>query len=244
MRIQRYISFVTLLLITGSANAGFFGGGTSMNSSASFDQQKDGIRVNFGSHINKTIDLEFNYVDFGASSYNNPTYTEYDDTDILDTSDQGSFENIGFGGLSSRDGGLKYTGISQIQTFGIGAGLKFRKNIKTWLDIYARASFLAWESQADIIEIYGKRRPQNDEGNSVAEADATNLNPCDNLEVCIPESGSTKHQALDFWYGYGFIIKPYSWISIRTEYSIVTLNAVDFPKSVIEGLSASLEIHY
>ena len=241
MLTQRLITFTALIAISGFAHAGFFGGGVSSNSSKSFDHRTDGFRVNFGSHINSALDLEFNYVEFGTSSYDDPEILP-PETDALD--DNGSFENIGFGSVSRSSGGLKYTGIDSIDTFGVSGGLKIKKDINNWLQVFARASFLAWESTTEDFELYGTRKPENDEGDSVTEANATNQTPCGTLGTCRQSLGSKKHQALDFWYGYGIIMKPTSWIAIRAEYSIVTLNAVDFPKSVLEGLSTSLEIHF
>jgi opacity protein-like surface antigen len=241
MLTQRLITFTALIAISGFAHAGFFGGGVSSNSSKSFDHRTDGFRVNFGSHINSALDLEFNYVDLGTSSYDDP---EYAPADTDDEDSNASFENIGFGDTTSSSGGIKYSGIRSIDTFGVSGGLKLKKNVNKWLQVFARASFLAWESTTEEFELYSVREPQNDDGDTVIEANATNQTPCGTLEQCPQSLGSKKHQALDFWYGYGLIIKPTSWIAIRAEYSIVTLNAVEFPKSVLEGLSTSLEIHF
>lgn len=233
--------FISMLFTTSYAFAGFIGGGSSTNSSKSFDHQENGFQVNFGSHINQAVDLEFNYVEFGASSFDDPSFVE---PDTLDANDFGTFENIGFGGVSRGDGGIKYSGFNKIETFGVGAGLKLKKSVKSWLEVYAKVSFLAWESQASRFELYSARAPQNDDGDTVSEQNATNQTPCGSLASCRQELESTKFQAVDFWYGYGFIVKPTSWIALRTEYSIITLNATEFPKSVLEGLTASLEIHF
>lgn len=241
MKILRFIQFGVFIALTHQAQAGFFGGGVSSNTSKTFDHQQDGFRVNFGSHINSALDLEFNYVEFGSSSFDDPSHVP---PDLDDVDDIGTFENIGFGGISSSEGGLKYTGIESLDTFGISAGLKLKKNVKSWLQVYARASFLAWESQVEQFELYSEREPLDDDGDSTSADNATNQTPCGSLAECRWKIEDKKVQALDFWYGYGFIIKPASWIAIRTEYSTITLNAVDFPKSVLEGLSANLEIHF
>jgi hypothetical protein len=187
------------------------------------------------------VDLEFSLIDFGESSFEDPIYAEAETT--VDT-DLGSFENIGSGSVSSSDGGLTYSGISQLNTVGIGAGLKLKKNMSNGFQVYARASFLAWESITKNIQVYGTRNPENAQGDLVIPENAVNQNPCGTLSVCIQHTGEDKHQAVDFWYGVGFIMKPLSWLAIRTEYSIITLNAVDFPKGVMEGVSASLEVHF
>ena len=105
MLTQRLITFTALIAISGFAHAGFFGGGVSSNSSKSFDHRTDGFRVNFGSHINSALDLEFNYVDLGTSSYDDPTYAP---ADTSDEDSNASFENTGFGETTSSSGGIKY----------------------------------------------------------------------------------------------------------------------------------------
>lgn len=167
MKILRFIQFGVFIALTHQAQAGFFGGGVSSNTSKTFDHQQDGFRVNFGSHINSALDLEFNYVEFGNSSFDDPSHVP---PDLDDVDDIGTFENIGFGGISSSEGGLKYTGIESLDTFGISAGLKLKKNVKSWLQVYARASFLAWESQVEQFELYSEREPLDDDGDSTSAA--------------------------------------------------------------------------
>jgi hypothetical protein len=241
MQTRHYMQFFALLILSAPSFAGFIGGGTSFNGSKSFDQQEDGMRLDFGSHANSVLDLEFNLVDFGESSYDDPTYIQ---PDPLETDDLGSFTNPGFGSVSSSDGGIQYTGISSLETMGIGMGLKLKKSVSSWLQVYGRASFLLWQSDAQNFEFYGVRDHENAAGDLTTEALAVNQNPCGTLSTCRIDTEESKTQAVDFWYGYGLIAKPFSWLAIRTEYSITTLNAVEFPKAVLEGVTISLEAHF
>jgi hypothetical protein len=241
MQTRYYMPFFALLILSAPSFAGFIGGGSSFNSSKSFDQQEDGMRLDFGSHASDVFDLEFNLVDFGESSYDDPTYIQPDDAE---PDDLGSFTNPGFGSASSSDGGIKYTGISSLETMGIGMGLKLKKPVNSWLQVYARASFLLWQSDAQNFEFYGERKPEDEDGDPTSVESAVNQNPCGTLSTCRIDTQESKTQAVDFWYGYGLIAKPFSWLAIRTEYSITTLNAVEFPKAVLEGVSVSLEAHF
>jgi hypothetical protein len=241
MQTRHYKQFFSLLIISAPSFDGFIGGGTSFNNSKSFDQQEDGMRLDFGSHASKVFDLEFNLVDFGKSSYDDPTYIPPDDAE---PNDLGSFTNPGFGSVSSSDGGIQYTGISSLETMGIGMGLKLKKSVNSWLKVYARASFLLWQSDSQNFEFYGVRDPENAAGDLTTEALAVNQNPCGTLSTCRIDTEESKTQAVDFWYGYGLIAMPFSWLAIRTEYSITTLNAVEFPKAVLEGVTVSLEAHF
>lgn len=244
-----FISLLGLVSATAS-HAGFIGGGHVFTDTETFDMQEEGARVDFGTNINSGLDLEWGYVEFGESTFNRPDYKAGNTTDTnLDNNDE-TFENLGFGRVSSSssEGGQTYTGIDTLTTTGLSAGFKLKLQANNWLTLYGRASFLAWQAETKLVKMYAERRPLDDIGDPVPEDQATNLNPCGNLggegQRCEIVSKGKSHWAVDFWYGYGVLIQPYSWMAIRTEYSIVTLNAVDFPKSVLEGFSTSLEVHF
>jgi opacity protein-like surface antigen len=249
--IFRTVLMSLLGLVTATAShAGFIGGGHLFTDTETFDMQEEGARVDFGTNINSGLDLEWGYVEFGKSTFNRPDYKEGNTVDFDSNNDDESFKNIGFGRItsSSSEGGKTYRGINSILTNGLSAGFKLNLRANDWLTLYGRASFLAWKAETTLIEMYAERNPLNDSGDTVAPEDATNLNPCGTLggegQRCEIVSDGKDHWAVDFWYGYGVLLQPYSWMAIRTEYSIVTLNAVDFPKSVLEGFSTSLEVHF
>lgn len=235
------------ILFTSTATAGYFGASQSFNKTATFDTQEDGLRVDFGSDVTPWLDLEWSYIDYGHSTFDDPTFNPGDDTD---DDDNERYENIGFGNQRVNEQTAEFTGITNLRTQGIAAGLKFKKSVNNWLQLYARVSFMAWYVESTNVSIYQPRDPYDAEGNQITNPDdfsnADNLNGCGHLDFCRIEDTDNPNTnwAVDFWYGYGAIIKPYSWLAIRTEYSIVTLNAVDFPKSTLEGFSAGLEIFY
>ncbi len=247
MRALFPIFTVCLLLNANQVFAGFIGAGSIINSSVTFDKQDDGLRLDWGSNINKHIDLEWSHIDFGSSRYDDPTYVAADITDTDDTNDTPNFENIGFGDVSRSEG--SYKGISRLDIQALSAGLKFKKDATNWLQFYARASFLAWQADTTNIEIYGPRDGRDAEGELLAGGvdplTASNLNPCGHLESCrVADIKGKTHWAVDFWYGYGLLIKPYDWLAFRAEYSIVTLNAVDFPRAKLDGFTTSVEMHF
>ena len=242
---RNLVSSLLFLTMSTPSMAGYLGGGAAFNVSKTFDEQETGFRVDFGANINDSLDLEWNYVDFGGSYYNDPTPVAGITDDVDTDNDNDSFTNTGYGSVSVRDGGAEYHGISEIKTQGLGAGFKFKLPANDWLTLYARASFLAWKADTQLINVYTERDPLDGNGNPIDEANAVNQNPCnDSLAFCSEIVEGKTHWAVDFWYGYGFLMQPFSWMAIRTEYSITTLNAVNFPKSVIEGVTTSLEVHF
>ncbi len=241
---RHYLAFLIPFLISlPSHSQGYIGAGHSTNSSVTFDKQSDGLRIDWGTKASSNIDLEWSYIDFGDSTFNEPDYissAESERDDGLDT-----YENLGFGGLSRSDDNITYSGINSLHAQGVSAGLKFKLNANNWLQLYARASLLIWQATSQTIELSEGREAvivdEDESGNPITPI-TTNLNACDNLTRCVQEG--TKFEAVDFWYGYGFIAKPLEWLAIRAEYSTVTLNAINFPKGKLEGVNASLEIHF
>jgi len=250
MQFRKFFFIFVISVLSSASHSGYIGGGQLFTTTETFDTQEEGFRVDFGANINSFLDLEWGYVEFGESAFNRPDYVPADLTDSDQDNDQESFENLGFGGISSSssEGGQTYTGINTLASSGLAAGMKFKLQANNWLTLFSRVSFLAWKGETTLIEMYAERDPLNESGDPVSEDLATNVNPCGNLgangDRCEIVSEGKTHWAVDFWYGYGAIIQPYDWMAIRAEYSIVTLNAVEFPKSVLEGFSTSLEIHF
>ncbi len=242
-----FIFFIPILLSISAHGSGYLGAGHSLNSSVTFDEQNNGLRIDWGTSATSNLDLEWSYVDFGESSYNHPTYVSAADAanEPDNDDDTARYDNLGFGSVSRSGDEVTYRGIDNLHTQGLSAGLKFKINANSWLQLYARASLLVWQATTETIELSAERvaviETEDGDGNPI-DPITTNLNDCGNLTECQQE-GKTVN-AVDFWYGYGFIAKPLDWLAIRAEYSTVTLNAVDFPKSTLEGLNTSLEIHF
>jgi opacity protein-like surface antigen len=237
---------ISSAFISHSAHAGYFGAAHSFNSSATFDEQDDGFRVDFGSNATPWLDLEWSYIDYGESRYNDPSFTE---GDIDDNDDNGSFENIGYGEQSVNEKVARFDGLASVRTQGISAGLKFKKSVNDWMQVYARASFMAWQAESISMTIFAQRPAFDSDGNELPENSTetpNNLNDCNTTTYCrIEDTDNPKSTwAVDFWYGYGAIFKPFSWLAIRTEYSILTLNAEAFPRGKLESFSTGLEIHF
>ncbi len=239
---------IPLFLCIPAHSSGYLGAGHSINSSATFDEQNNGLRIDWGASVTSNLDLEWSYVDFGASNYDRPTYVSAADAanEPDNDDDTARYDNLGFGSVRRTGDEVTYRGIDNLHAKGVSAGLKFKINANAWLQLYARASLLVWQATTETIELSDERvaviQTEDDEGNLLDTPITTNLNECGNLLECQQE-GKT-FNAVDFWYGYGFIAKPMEWLAIRAEYSIITLNAIDFPHSTLEGLNTSLEIHF
>jgi len=248
--VRHYLTLAIFLGLTVShqmAFAGYFGATQSFNSSASFNQQENGLQINFGSDINSWLDLEWSFVDYGDSIYDDPQFVLGDNEDEADVD---RFTNFLYGSQYVNEETAEFSGLSGLRARGVSAGLKFKKQVASWFDLYARVSLMAWEAQSIPLSIYAPRDAFDEDGNALLDpnntSEAANLNPCGTLDFCrIENTDEPVHTwAVDFWYGYGATIKPFSWLALRAEYSVVTLNAINFPKSKLESLSAGIEIYY
>ena len=238
--------FISCTFLSYNTHAGYFGAAHSFNSSASFDQQDDGFRVDFGSHVTPWLDLEWSYIDYGYSRYDDPTFKEGEPDDV---DDNGRFENTGYGEQSVNEQVARFEGLANIRTQGLAAGLKFKKSVNNWMQVYAKVSFMAWQSESISMTVFAPRPAFDSDGNELPDGSTDtpiNLNDCGTLEFCrVEDSNNPKTTwAVDFWYGYGAIFKPFDWLALRTEYSIVTLNAEAFPRGKLEAFSTGLEIHF
>lgn len=238
--------FISGTLFSFHVHAGYFGAAHNINTSASFDQQDDGFRVDFGSNVTPWLDLEWSYIDYGYSRYDDPTFKEGDPDDI---DDNGSFENTGYGEQSVNEQVARFEGLANIRTQGLSAGLKFKKSVNDWMQVYARVSFMAWQAESISMTIFAPRPAFDSDGNETDLDNAANIpDECPNQDLngcrVVDTDNPKSTWAVDFWYGYGAIFKPLSWLAVRTEYSILTLNAEAFPRGKLEAFSTGLEIHF
>jgi len=239
--------FTALTAISQSSLAGYLGVTQSSNNSVNFHQQENGYQINFGSDVNSWLDLEWSLVDYGNSIYNDPTFVLGDPEDEDDVD---RYTGILYGSQYVNDETAQFSGLTSLRNRGISAGLKFKKQVASWLDLYARVSLMAWEAESIPLNLYAPRDAYDEDGNALLDPDntseAANLNPCGTLDFCrIEDTGNPVHTwAVDFWYGYGATIKPFSWLALRAEYSVITLNAINFPKSKLESFTAGFEIYY
>lgn len=161
--------FISGTLFSFHVHAGYFGAAHNINTSASFDQQDDGFRVDFGSNVTPWLDLEWSYIDYGYSRYDDPTFKEGDPDDI---DDNGSFENTGYGEQSVNEQVARFEGLANIRTQGLSAGLKFKKSVNDWMQVYARVSFMAWQAESISMTIFAPRPAFDADGNELP-ADST-----------------------------------------------------------------------
>ena len=243
----RLLLAMTLSMFTATATAGgYLGLGSSFNNSNDFDHENDGLRIDWGATTHPNLDLEWNYVDFGESLYNDPTFVAGITTDDDEDNDLADFTDTRFGTVSRSAG--RYIGFSKVHVEGIATGLKWHGGLTKKVRVFARTSLLAWKGETTDLEIYGPREALDSDGDPLPDgadpATASNKNPCGNLNYCRIEREGKTYWAVNYWMGAGFSYQPLKWLVLRAESAITTLKATGFPQVTYESIGATMEVHF
>jgi len=243
----RLLLALVLSALTSVATAnGYLGIGTSLNNSNDFDHEDDGIRVDWGAKVHPNLYLEWNYVDFGKSIYNDPTFVPGNEDDDDEDNDLANFTGTRFGTVN-RGRGI-YSGFSDVHVKGIATGLKWHGGVTKDLRVFLRTSLLAWQGTSTEIDIYGADAPKDADGDPLPDgadpAEAVNENPCGNFSYCRLERTGKTYWAVNYWMGAGFNYQPLSWLELRAEASTITVKAEGFPQATYESIGATVELHF
>lgn len=239
---------LSALASTTFAGGGYLGLGTSLNNSNDFDHEDDGLRVDWGAKIHPNLYLEWNYVDFGKSIYNDPTFVPGNEDDDDEDNDSATFTGTRFGDVRGTSGdSAAYVGLNDVQIEGIATGLKWQANIVESTQIFLRTSLLAWKGTTTELQIFGPRSPELNGDPLPDGADpstADNLNPCGTLSYCRIEKEGKTYWAVNYWMGAGFSYQTLSWLQFRAEASTITVKAEGFPQATYESIGATMELHF
>lgn len=237
---------LSALASTTFAGGGYLGLGTSLNNSNDFDHEDDGLRVDWGAKIHPNLYLEWNYVDFGKSIYNDPTFVPGNEDDDDEDNDLADFTGTRFGEVNRGQG--RYTGFSDVHVKGIATGLKWHGGMTESVRVFLRTSLLAWQGSSTEITIEGPRVPSDADGDPLPDgadpSTAENQNSCGNFSYCRIEKEGKTYWAVNYWMGAGFSYQPLSWLQFRAEASTITVKAEGFPQATYESIGATMELHF
>lgn len=234
------------LLVSTAYASGYIGFGTSLNNTNDFDHEDDGPRVDWGAKIHPNLYLEWNYVDFGESLYNDPTFVPGNTEDDDEDNDLPNFNETRFGTVNRGRG--SYSGISDVHVKGIATGLKWHGGLTDDIRVFLRTSMLAWQGTSNEVDIYGPDVPKDSEGEPLPDgadpSTANNQNPCGNFSYCRIEKTGKTYWAVNYWMGAGFNYAPLPWLQFRGEVSTITVKAQGFPQATYESIGMTMELHF
>ncbi len=221
-----------LFALTMSASAmategGFVGAYTGVTSSLDADKTSSSFKILTGAHVTSRISLEFGYVNFGATSYNDPTAINTDTSNSNISFKNASHGSISFGqvGDSVPDTNGKntypnknpssFTGISEFTPEGALINLRYRFPILDSLDFFVKTGFFAWAADYQTIKITADK-----DGNIVRS-----------------EQRESQTSAVNAISGGGFIYSPIPQLSLRAELESTAISSGDMPRTRLQNIS-------
>ena len=221
-----------LLALSLSANSlasegGFIGAYIGNSSSLDTENSSESFKILTGAHITSRISLEFGYVNFGDTSYNDPApiNTGTDNSNI-------SFKDAGHGSISfgqlgdvtdvpggkdtyDNKGSSSFTGISKFAPEGGLINLRYRFPILDSLDFFVKTGFFAWAADYESIKI-------------TASQDGT---------IIRTDEKKTQTSGVNAISGGGFIYRPIPQLSFRAELESTAISSGDMPRTRLQNIS-------
>lgn len=223
---------LALLALTLSASSlagegGFIGAYTGTSASLDADKTTTTFKILTGAHITSRLSLEFAYVNFGETSFKDPTAINTDDGDENISFSDADHGSISFGQLGEAtvvDGGrdtydskgsTSFTGISEFTPEGGLINLRYRFPIVDSVDFFVKTGFFAWVADYKSIKI-------------TASQDGTITRT---IEKVSQTSGVNTIS------GGGFIYRPLPQLSLRAELETTAISSAEMPRTRLQNIS-------
>jgi hypothetical protein len=223
---------VALLALSLSATSiandgGFIGAYIGTSNSLDTEKSSASFKILTGAHITSRISLEFGYVNFGDTSYNDPTAIHLDDCNCNISFKDANHGSISFGQLGDatvveggRDtydnkGSSSFTGMNKFTPEGALINLRYRFPILDSLDFFVKTGFFAWAADYETIKITASQ---------------------DGSIVRITEK-KTQTSGMNAISGGGFIYRPIPQLSLRAELESTAISSGDMPRTRLQNIS-------
>jgi OmpA-like transmembrane domain len=206
---------------------GVYGGGSS---SLDADSTGSTFKILTGAHITSRLTLEFGYVNFGATSYDDPSAINLDNNNQNISFNNAEHGSITFGQLGDAtivDGGkntydakgsAEFNGISEFTPEGALINFRYRFPMLDTLDFFVKTGFFAWVADYKTIKI-------------TAEQNATAADLTPSIEKSSQTSGVNAIS------GAGFIYRPIPQLSLRTELESTAISSAEMPRTRLQNIA-------
>jgi hypothetical protein len=223
---------IAILAITMSTHVfategGFLGVYSGVSGSLDADRTSSTFKILAGAHVTSRISLEFGYVNFGATRYDDPTAINIDDSDL-----NISFKNAKHGSISAgqlgaatvvtggRDtydnkGSSTFTGVNEFTPEGALVNLRYRFPILDSLDFFVKTGFFAWVADYKTTKI-------------VANKDGI---------ITRTSEDDSQTSAVNAISGGGFIYSPLPELSFRAELETTAISSGVMPRTRLQNIS-------
>lgn len=221
-----------LFALTLSASAfategGFLGVYPGVSSSLDADKTSSSFKILTGAHVTSRISLEFGYVNFGVTRYNDPTAVNTDACNCRISFRDADHGSISYGQLGdptpdangkneyNNKSPSSFTGISEFTPEGALINLRYRFPILDSLDFFVKTGFFAWAADYQTIKI-------------TADKDGT---------ITRIDEKESQTSAVNAISGGGFIYSPIPQLSFRAELESTAISSGDMPRTRLQNIS-------
>lgn len=222
----------SLLAIALSSNAyaledGFMGLYVGSTSSLDADSTSSSFKILTGAHVTSRITLEFGYVNFGKTSYDDPsainTGNNKANISFRDAA-HGSVSPGQLGAANVIDGGkdtydekgkAEFNGISEFNPEGALINLRYRFPMTDEFDFFVKTGFFAWAADYQNIKIIAEQGGQTTR----------------------TETKSSQTSGANTISGAGFIYRPIPQLSIRTELETTAISSAEMPRTRLQNIT-------
>ena len=218
---------LTLSASSFATEGGFLGIHTGVSSSLDADKTSSSFKILTGAHITSRISLEFGYVNFGKTSYNDPTATNTDGCNCVISFKDAAHGSVSNGQLGEatpdangkneylNKGSSSFTGMSEFTPEGALINFRYRFPISDNFDFFLKTGFFAWVADYQTIKITAEQ------GGAITRIDEK-------------ESQTSAVNAIS---GGGFIYSPMPQISLRAELESTAISSGDMPRTRLQNIS-------
>ncbi len=210
----------------------FIGGYVGAVSSLDADSTGSSFKILTGAHVTSNITLEFGYVNFGSTKYDDPSainqgtnranisFRDADHGSVLLGQLGDPTAVPGAASTYNNKGDAEFNGISEFTPEGGLINLRYRFEINDQFDFFVKSGFFAWAADYQYIKIIA------------AQGNASN--------VTRTEEKSSQASGVNTISGAGFIYRPIPQLSIRTELESTAISSAEMPRTRLQNISLGL----
>lgn len=218
---------LTLSATTLANEDGFIGAYAGVTSSLDADKTSTSFKILTGAHVTSRISLEFGYVNFGNTRFNDPKAINVDNSKKSISFSDAAHGDLSLGqiGDPTPDANGKntypnkdsssFTGMSEFAPEGALINLRYRLPLLDGFDFFLKTGFFAWAADYKTIKITANK-----------DGDITRI-----------VEKESQASAVNTISGGGFIYSPIPQLSFRAELETTAISSTEMPRTRLQNIS-------
>lgn len=201
-------------------------------SSLDADSTSSSFKILTGAHVTSRLTLEFGYVNFGTTSYNDPSAINQGNNRANISFRDAKHGSVSPGALGDptpvsgsastydNKGNAEFNGISEFTPEGGLINLRYRFPMNDEIDFFVKTGFFAWAADYQYIKIVAEQGNANN--------------------IIRTEEKASQASGVNTISGAGFIYRPIQQLSIRTELESTAISSAEMPRTRLQNISLGL----